>query len=98
MKGPGSSSIGLPPNAQSPLMPNNGGSASIVESPTLHARRSTPGSVAMAKNGNAVISPYKQQLKTNPLGANQTAANSSYQRSSVNNAVSHSIIMEAGSK
>jgi hypothetical protein len=52
----------------------------------------------MAQNGSEVISPYKRPLKNTSLGANQTAANSSYQRSSVNNAVSHSIIMEAGSK
>jgi len=96
MKGPGSSSIGPSKNAKTPLMPKNSATASIVESPTLNARRNTPGSAAMAQNGNSIISPYKR--KPGSLAANQTAANSSYQRSSVNNAVSHSIIMEPGTK
>ena len=58
--GPGSASIPHPSNGQSPLMPNSTAPANIVESPALHARRSTPGSAAIAQNGTAIVSPYKR--------------------------------------
>jgi hypothetical protein len=61
-------------------MPHNNTPNLHPDNSLAHARRGTPGQ-AIAKNGNAIISPYKRAAKNTSIISNQNG-NSAYQRGS----------------
>ena len=64
--GSASNNIGLATNVASTLKAQSNINVRPVDNPTVHVRRSTPGTM-MTTNVNAVLSPYKRQLKNSSI-------------------------------
>ena len=64
-----SNNIGLSANVASTLKAQSNLNVKHVDNPAVHVRRGTPGTM-MTSNGNAVLSPYKRQLKNSSIISN----------------------------